>query len=242
MSHVFLRGVGTCKSCLGTRQSQPACRRARRPAAAVAADAPAARCVDRDARVACQAGPGCGAYPGGPSWRSSAPRNAAAWQAWHQPSSAAGACQAEMKPQMQRLREYTWQQGPTAAEQALPGWARADSCHCAAICPVIFQSRMPSVVRVASVGGCTCQPGSCGCSLLLQVQQPGGFPRQSGPGQPARGQPPAQQHMSSQSSSPKIDPSQIPRPADRVTSRETAEFETRQDGHHAVPPSAQVRC
>eukprot|EP00891_Asterochloris_glomerata_P005862 jgi/Astpho2/5862/Aster-02364 len=47
--------------------------------------------------------------------------------------------------------------------------------------------------------------------------------------------------MTGQGSSPKIDPSQIPRPADRVTSRETEEFETRQDGHHAVPPSAQTR-
>ncbi len=86
-------------------------------------------------------------------------------------------------------------------------------------------------------------PARLMCLLTaLQAQQPGGFPRQSGPGQPARGQAPAQQHMTGQGSSPKIDPSQIPRPADRVTSRETAEFETRQDGHHAVPPSAQVQC
>ena len=75
-----------------------------------------------------------------------------------------------------------------------------------------------------------------------QAQQPGGFPRQSGPGQLGHGQAPAQQYMPGQGSSPKIDPSQIPRPADRVTSRETAEFDTRHDGHHAVPPSAQVRC
>ena len=85
-------------------------------------------------------------------------------------------------------------------------------------------------------------PARLMCLLTaLQVQQPGGIPRHSGPGQPGRGQAPAQQYMSGQSSSPKIDPSQIPRPADRVTSRETAEFQTRNDGHHAVPPSAQVR-